>query len=201
MTERTNKIEDEQRHCYGLIHSESRSFEYLYKAWSGKIYNFVLRISNGDTFLAEEIVQIVFVKVWEGRKNIDPEKSFGAYLCTIAKNQLITMYQKRMQELLSQEKMQQAYSGAVRSTEEEVEYRLLDEYIQSLVEQLPPARKQIFVLSRQKNLSNKEIATQLHLSENTVESQLSKAIAFLREKIMQHYHLSLAVLLYHLFNS
>ena len=66
--------------------------------YTSKLYNFVMRISKGDSYLAEEIVQAVFIKVWEGKESLDPGKSFGAYLCTIAKNQLVNIYQHRMLE-------------------------------------------------------------------------------------------------------
>ena len=81
-------MDKESQHICNLRKGDTTSFEYLYTVWSGKLYNFVMRISKGDSYLAEEIVQAVFIKVWEGKESLDPGKSFGAYLCTIAKNQL-----------------------------------------------------------------------------------------------------------------
>lgn len=169
------------------------SFEYLYERWSGKLYHFVLRMSRGDRYLAEEIVQSVFIKVWEKRRELDADKSFGAFLCTLAKNRLLNIYQRRMSEFLYLSEAGKL-SAADNTTEEEVEYHLLDEYIRTLIARLPPARRKIFELSRVHHLSNKEIAVRLRLSENTVESQLTKAIAFLRQHILQHYKLSVSLL-------
>ncbi|MDR1938343.1 MAG: sigma-70 family RNA polymerase sigma factor [Tannerellaceae bacterium] len=104
-----------------------------------------------------------------------------------------------MQEFLYQENIMQDAS-ADNTTDKEVDYRLLDEYIDSLITQLPPARKQIFILSRRRFLSNKEIAAELGLSENTVESQLRKAIAFLRDKIARHYPIPVIILFYMITN-
>lgn len=170
------------------------SFEYLYNLWSGKLYNFVMRISKGDSYLAEDIVQSVFIKVWESRHTLDPDKSFGSYLCTIAKNQLVNIYQHRMLEYLYEEKIKSSES-VENTTEKEVDYHLLEEYIDSLIEQLPPARREIFILSRRSLLTNKEIAEKLNLSENTVESQITKALSFLRDKINRHYNLPVSLLL------
>lgn len=178
-----------------LQKGDNASFEYLYNSWSGKLYNFVMRISKGDNYLAEEIVQSVFIKVWENREFIDPEKSFGSYICTIAKNLLVNIYQHRMLEYLYQEKTTSS-EPAENTTEKEVDYHLLDEYINSLIEQLPPARREIFILSRHKLLSNKEIAEKLNLSENTVESQMSKALSFLRSEMGKHYGPSVVLLLH-----
>lgn len=192
--EAINRIDKEKVQVLALKEEGTpSSFEYLYERWSGKLYNFVLRISRGDRYLAEEIVQSVFIKVWEKRKELDVDKSFGAFLCTIAKNQLTNIYQRRMSEFLYRSEAERI-APTDNTTEKEVEYHLLDEYIQTLIEQLPPARREIFRLSRVHHLSNKEIAAKLQLSENTVESQLTKAIAFLRHKLLQHYKLSVSLL-------
>lgn len=187
-------MDAERTHVNRLKVGDQTSFDYLYTAWSGKLYNFVMRISGGDTYMAEEMVQSAFIKVWESRQTLDPDKSFGAYLCTIAKNQLTNIYQHKMQEFLYQEKMAKTIATPENDTERVVEFHLLEEYINSLVEQLPPARREIFQLSRQMQLSNREIAEKLNLSENTVESQLTKAFAYLREKVSRHYELTISLL-------
>lgn len=188
-------MNEESLYIHQLRSGDSRSFECLYNIWSGKLYNFVMRISKGDSYLAEDIVQSTFVKVWENRQLLDPDKSFGSYLCTVAKNQLVNIYQHRMLEYLYQEKVKTS-EPTENTTEKEVDYHLLEEYIDSLIDQLPPARREIFVLSRRNMLTNKEIAEMLNLSENTVESQLTKAISFMRSKINKHYSLSVSLLLY-----
>lgn len=60
-------------------------FENLYNVYSGRIYNFVLRISHGNNYLAEEIPRIVFLKLWEKRGELKDEKSLRSYMFTIAK--------------------------------------------------------------------------------------------------------------------
>lgn len=187
--------DSERDYVNRLKEGDVASFEHLYTAWSGKLYNFVMRISGNDGYLAEELVQSVFIKVWENRRALDPDKSFGAYLCTIAKNRLANIYQHRMSEYLYLEKLKQQAPVSDNSTEKEVEYRLLEEYIDSLIAQLPPARREIVVLSKRQQLSNREIAEQLNLSEHTVESQLAKASAYMREKLTAHYKLSVSLLI------
>lgn len=193
--ENRDSIGKEKAHVRALKEAGTpASFEYLYDQWSGKLYNFVLRISRGDEYLAEEIVQSVFIKVWEKRKELEVDKSFGAFLCTIAKNQLTNIYQRRMSEFLYWNEAGRT-APTDNTTEKEVDYHLLDEYLKSLIDRLPPARRKIFRLSRVHHLSNKEIAARLHLSENTVESQLTKAVAFLRQQVLQHYQLSVSLLM------
>ena len=76
-------------------------------------------------------------------------------------------------------------------TDEIVEYHLLEEFVDSLIQQMPEGRQRIYKLSRQSHLSNREIADQLQISENTVEPQLTKAISFLRKRLKDQYDLGL----------
>jgi RNA polymerase sigma-70 factor (ECF subfamily) len=175
-------IPEEQIHISRLRTGNTLSFEHLYNLYGGKLYHFVMRISRGDRYLAEEISQSVFAKVWENREQLDPEKSFAAYICTIAKNQLSNLYQHRIQELLYREKMKDVFP-AEDTTDRDTDFRLLEEFIDSHILQMPPARREIFILSRRRFLPNKEIARRLNISEHTVESQITKALSFLRKAL------------------
>ena len=178
-----------------LRNASTQSFEDLYIRYSGKLYNFVMRVSKGDTFISEEIVQRTFIKVWESRESINPEKSFISYLCTIAKNMLLNEYEHQTVQYIYQEYVKIKMVDIDSSTEKEVEKNLLEEYIDMLVENLPPKRKEIFVLSRKKGFSNKEISKQLNISESTIETQLSKALAFMKNQLEKHYEYVLLIII------
>ena len=68
-----------------------QSFEVLYHRYSGKLYNFMMKVSKGDSYTAEELVQRTFIKVWETKEYINPNKSFISYLCT---SMLYSKYQE-----------------------------------------------------------------------------------------------------------
>jgi len=70
----------------------------------------------------------------------------------------------------------------------------LEDYIDKLADELPPKRKEIFILSRKEGLSNKMIAKQLNISESTIETQLSKALEFMKSQIHNHYDYILVLL-------
>lgn len=67
---------ERNKHIENLRKGNRSSFEYLYTVWSGKLYNFVMKISHGDSYLAEEMVQTVFLKVWKNREQLDPKTVF-----------------------------------------------------------------------------------------------------------------------------
>ena len=178
-----------------LKNGSSSSFEALYHRYSGKLYNFVMKVSKSDIYMAEELVQRTFIKVWETKEYINPEKSFISYLCTIAKNMLLNEYEHQTIQFIYQEYVKVNISADDTSTEKQVEKNLLEEYIDKLTDKLPPKRKEIFILSRKEGLSNKEIAKRLQITESTIETQLSKALAFMKSQLKQNYEMILILLL------
>lgn len=178
-----------------LKKGDAACFELLYSKYSGKLYNYVLHISKGDFYLAEEIVQNVFVKIWEIRQHIDTEGSFSSFVFTIGKNHYLNALKSRMQGFLYHEYVLEHSSELENSVEEEVEFKMLEEQINTLIEQLPPARRKVYILSRIKHLPNREIAEMLQISENTVESQLTKATQFMRKNLMPYYKVVTVALL------
>ena len=179
-----------------LKNASKQSFEALYQRYSGKLYNFVMKLSKGNNYMAEELVQRTFIKVWDNRASVNPEKSFISYLCTIAKNMLLNEYEHQTIQFIYEEYINNIETTENdNSTEKEVDKNLLEEYIDKLADKLPPKRKEIFILSRKEGFSNKEIAKRLNISESTIETQLSKALSFMKGQLKQHYDYILVILI------
>ena len=177
-----------------LKYGSFQAFERLYNMYSGKLYNFIMRISSGNQYMAEEVVQSAFIRVWEVRERVEPESSFISFLCTIAKNLLMNMYQRQTVEYVYNEYLKNTGVDRDSQTEESIDLRFLNEYIDSLAEELPAQRKKIFILSKRQNYTNKEIAEMMGISESTVATQLSLAVKFMREQLMKHYDKIVALL-------
>ena len=185
---------NEKRLLTELKNGSFHAFERLYNMYSGKLYNFIMRISSGNQYMAEEVVQSAFIRVWEVRERVEPESSFISFLCTIAKNLLMNMYQRQTVEYVYNEYLKNTGVDRDSQTEESIDLRFLNEYIDSLAEELPAQRKKIFILSKRQNYTNKEIAEMMGISESTVATQLSLAVKFMREQLMKHYDKIVAIL-------
>ena len=185
---------NEKRLLTELKNGSFQAFERLYNMYSGKLYNFIMRISSGNHYIAEEGVQSAFIRVWEVRERVEPESSFISFLCTIAKNLLMNMYQRQTVEYVYNEYLKNTGVDRDSQTEESIDLRFLNEYIDSLAEELPAQRKKIFILSKRQNYTNKEIAEMMGISESTVATQLSLAVKFMREQLMKHYDKIVALL-------
>ena len=185
---------NEKRLLTELKNGSFHAFERLYNMYSGKLYNFIMRISSGNQYMAEEVVQSAVIRVWEVRERVEPGSSFISFLCTIAKNLLMNMYQRQTVEYVYNEYLKNTGVDRDSQTEESIDLRFLNEYIDSLAEELPAQRKKIFILSKRQNCTNKEIAEMMGISESTVATQLSLAVKFMREQLMKHYDKIVALL-------
>lgn len=158
------------------------AFDLIYKKYSGKLYSFGLKYLR-STAEAEELVQSVFLKIWENHKHIDKEFSFKSYLFTIAYNDICKLFRKRnyLQKFISDtiaENPQFSFE-----IEEGIDYQSILERIQQIVDKLPERQKTIFLKSRQEGKSTKEIAEEIGLSPGTVDNYISESLKFIRSRL------------------
>lgn len=186
---------DEKHLLIDLKDGSFQAFERLYNMYSGKLYNFIMRLSSGNQYMAEEVVQSTFIRIWEVREKVDTNASFISFLCTIAKNLLMNMYQRQTVEYVYNEYLLKSGLDCDSQTEDTIDLHFLNDYIDSLAEELPAQRKNIFILSKRQNYTNKEIAEMMGISESTVATQLSLAVKFMREQLMKHYDKVIALLI------
>lgn len=164
--------------------NSEQAFESLYDQYSNKIYKVSLRfgLNHED---AVEIVQDVFVKVWERRKDINLELSFNAYLLTICKNLIIKKARKNTTQIAFQKYYSKFQDGIDRSTEDIIVFADLLKVTEGFMDLLPPQQKEIFKLSRIEQLSHQEISARLNLSVRTVENHVYRASEKLKMKLKE----------------
>lgn len=164
-----------------LCNGDSFAFEVLFYKYRNKVKGFVQKIVPSQID-PEEIVQEVFVKVWLKKETIDPTREFQPFLFSITKNMVLDHLKSAVNRKLYfvgehfQHDIASEYNTEL-NVDEDIENKLL-----TLIEQIPERRREIFWLSRFSGLSYKEIAKQLNITENTVDSQIRNALAFLRKE-------------------
>ena len=161
------------------------AFKELYSLYSSPIYYFVYAILS-DKSLAEDLTQSCFVKVWERRTELDLSKKFSAYLYTIAKNLVYRESERQVQDARYLEFVKGAGGEKSQTVEEAIHLKFIQEEINNMINELPPALKKIFVLISFKGYSNKKIAEELSVSERTVETQIYRTLLYLKERL-KHY--------------
>ena len=164
-----------------LKEGDLQAFNELFDRYGKRLYNFSIGYLK-SVENAEEIVQEVFMKIWDNRLELSAQKSIESYLFTIARNGILNTIRKS--------KSEQAYLNYVKINpeknvllDEELNFNELEKAYHEAIEQLSPRRKEIFLLSREQALSNAEIAEKMSISVKTVENQMTTAISEIRRNL------------------
>ena len=166
-------------------------FDAIYNKYCRKLHGFVMMYLKQEED-AKEIVQEVFIKVWNARQKIDVYASFESFLFTIAYNSTMSLLRKRITETKSRDYLKSLQQTEVaESAIDELQYQELKAQLQTLLNQLTPRQKEIFSLSRDEGLSHSEIAKKLNLSESTVNNHLVTTLKFLKKHLSNNVSVSM----------
>ena len=160
-------------------------FEKLFKTHYAPLYKYCCQLVH-ETIQAEDIVQELFIYFWHNRNEIKIQKSIEAYLYAAARNRCITYLKSKYARIHqnTEEPILNYSSGD--NTDSELESRELNKLLHSAINNLPEKCRIIFSLSRFGDLSYKEIAKKLEISERTVESQIHIAIKKIKEYLTKY---------------
>lgn len=136
-----------------------------------------------DLDTAREITQEAFISLWEKRETIDLSKPVKTYLTTSVRNKCLNWLRdnkKFNRDILDIEGLlsDRIYIPTDRLVESEIRVKII-----SAIEELPEKCREIFVLNRNENLKYQEIANRLQISVKTVETQMSKALQHMRNRL------------------
>ncbi len=165
-----------------LQKGDVEAFDLLYEKYSGKLYSFGLKYLRSSAE-AEELVQSVFLKLWENYKTLKSESSFKSYLFTIAYNDICKLFRKRHYRQKFIDDTLYEKSEASSDTEEGLDYQSFMEQVIQIINKLPERQKSIFLKSRVEGKSTKEIAGEVGLSSGTVDNYISKILKLIRKRL------------------
>jgi len=163
-----------------LSKGEIKAFNELFQIYGNRIFHFALGYLKSEAD-SEELVQVVFMKIWEKRSDLKDNLSFKSYIFTIAFNIIRKHFVKKALTIRYFE--QQVIEDADLSTIQNIDFQSTKRAIDHLVDQLPARRKEVFIKSRFEGLTTREIADELGTSPKTVENQLGEALKFIREHL------------------
>lgn len=177
-----------------LTQDNEAAFSELYVRYKDKLYYFCLSLLKSEEE-AGDIVQEIFIRIWESRAFINPELSFSSFLYTMARNRILNYF--RDIDIDAKAKLIVAQNKPVveDAIESELIYTEYQNILKEAIDSLPPQRSRIFNMSRVENLSHKEIAAQLGISVNTVQEHISESLRFIKSYFDKHTDISLSLLL------
>lgn len=190
-------ISNDEKLLFALIaKGDTEAFTEIFHKYNRRLYPFVLKMINSD-YLAEEIVQEVFMNLWSKRESLKDIRSPQAYIFTMATNRTLNQVKKISNESrLIQEVMQAMKNIHSESIEEWMEGKETEHLLHEAIDRMPPQRQLVYKLSRQEGKSYKEIAEELNISPKTVQAHLVEAVHSIKQYLQSTPGGSIALLFF-----
>ncbi|GAA5224935.1 RNA polymerase sigma factor [Membranihabitans marinus] len=166
----------------GLIIGNTSSFKQLYLLFERRLFHFVFSFTKSE-YLSEEIVQEVFIKIWEGRRDININRSFDSYLYTMTRNLTYNYLRDSSRRKEIREELWINISNMHHQVETEIIFSEYQDIVAEIIEKLPQQKRSIYQLSKLEGRSHSEIAELLGISKKTVKNHLWKTMDIIRNQL------------------
>lgn len=164
-----------------LRNGDEKAYTYLIDTYHHKLCVYANSLVK-NIYSAEDIVQNVFIKVWEQRTRLKKDHAIKSFLYKLTYNEFIDLYRKN-QSLFSLEKSYHDALNSVIQEDDSESFQQIIKVVNKEIQNLPPKCKEVFILSKKEGLTNIEIAEHLDVSIKTVEAQITKAFSILRSSL------------------
>lgn len=188
--------QSEKELVQALIEGDEKAFCELYALYKNRLLGFAVQFIKSSS-IAEDLFQDVFTQIWQSRQFIDPNASFSSYLHTMMKNRVLNLMRDRSRREEIHLLILANSVDSDSSTESVVEENELQELLKNAIAKLSPKQREVFTLSREQQLTHKEIAEQMGISVYTVQEYMSISLKTIRNylKIQFGEHSDLVLLL------
>lgn len=168
-----------------LKQKDRNAFAEIYDRYSMIVYFKVNQVLRDDS-LSKDLVQDLFVTIWEKSFNIKEDANLAAYLYAASRNRVLNLIQKGKTKSDYLNEIGRYSEQISEETMEKLDEKELMMLIVNEIAKLPPRMREVFQLSRIEDLSHREIAEQLNISESTVKKQVQNALKILRARLSEY---------------
>lgn len=168
-----------------LAAGDDIAFNTIYEQYQQSVFAFAFYLTKSKE-LSEEVVQEVFVRVWEKKEQLPENLVILPYIKRMTQNLVLDLFRKAGREQALQQKLQDAMSNIFSHPAEQLQEKELRRIYRQSIDLLPPQKKIIYTLHRDHLLSYEQIAEKLGLSPNTVRNHMTQAIRSVRDHVNRH---------------
>jgi RNA polymerase sigma-70 factor (family 1) len=181
-----NELAAERELMQRCVEGDRQAFATLYSHYAPLLYKAVYPLTNKSKEDTEEIIQELFVKIWDRRDNMLTIQSFRPFIFRLARNRVIDWYRKNESKKSYCTFYSENYRDEAVSLADDLLYEEYYAIAMEAIAKLPSRQKQIFNLRHTEDLSLSEIAGQLRISLQAVKKQLYQATRFVRGYLHKH---------------
>lgn len=168
-----------------LINNDQDAFCELYARYKDRLLYFAMKFVKSRDF-AEDVYQDAFTIIWQSRRFLDPERAFSSYLYTIVKNRVLNI----LRDIENDRKLKSyILANAIDyndSTNQYLQTNELEVILTKALKKLTPRQRQIFEMSRNEQMTHKEIAEILGISVFTVQEHISIALKSIKDYLKEY---------------
>ncbi|OQY92856.1 MAG: hypothetical protein B6D37_13225 [Sphingobacteriales bacterium UTBCD1] len=186
------QVNSEKEILIRLIQNDMQAFDDLYWKYQKAVYQNAIKLTK-DAAIAEDIVQEIFISLWEKRSTIDIERSIAGWLFVSCYNRSVNALKKKLRESRAYKELSKE-TGDAPGDDSGISGIQLN-ILEKAIAQLSPQKRKVFELCKLRGKSYDEAAAELHISKHTVKEYLSEAMAFIKEFAKQHPGTGLVILL------
>ena len=165
--------------------NSSVDFEEIYNLYWEKVYLLCVTKLN-DSIIAKDLTQDIFRSLWERYDDLVITVSIDHYLARATKFKVLEYIRNESVKRKHDQELEEIYNPISNTTEEDLTYRELSDRLYFLMNFLPKQCKKVFTLSKIDGLSNKEISSEMQITERTVEYHMTRAYTFLRRNLKEY---------------
>ncbi len=176
-----------------IAESDDASFAKLYEAYSDSLCQFVLKYVKSKEF-SNDIIQEVFIRIWEHRNELHTIDSFKAYLFTIARNLTLNFLKRASKENTVKAEIARNYKPVDSNAEDRLLSNQYRQFIEEVLQSLPAQTRTVFRLCREEEKSYDEVASCLGISRSAVKKHIVRSHKFFKERMLDHPDLQFGIL-------
>ncbi|RQP18919.1 MAG: sigma-70 family RNA polymerase sigma factor [Parapedobacter sp.] len=165
-----------------LKNGDKTAFEQIYHLHKIALAANLLRILKSPE-VVEDILQQLFMTLWETRQNIDPDRPIAAYLYRIGRNLATDIFRRALRDKNLRLQLLPSIARSYTHIEESIDEEENKSLLYSVLDKLPPKRRQVFVLCKIENKSYRDVGEMLDISENTVNDHIREANKFIKKHL------------------
>jgi len=164
---------------------DKEAYAEIYERYWPLLYRHAIKMLR-DSDESEDVIQDVFINFWKKAPELQDSTAVGAYLYTATRNRILNLFTRNHVHVNYLNDLGDFMKNGYELTDHLIREKILAGLIEAEIQKLPSRMREVFELKRKQNLSYKEIADQMNISELTVKTQMNKAITTLRSKFGDH---------------
>lgn len=186
MNKLTEQSDHEEKELLRLAsQADQDAFTRLFHQYKNKLFTYVLRLTESE-MLAEDIVQNVFLKLWEDPGLLTNIDNFDRYIFRMAKNDATNHFKRMAHETLIVAEIFHHKQPGYNETHELMVFKDVEKALLNVLDKLTPQQKAVYHLSRDEGKTHDEIANLLKISPNTVKNHIVQAMSAVRAQLRKH---------------